>query len=91
MATLFAANWKMHHGPERAAAFARAFKELTSPDQDRSIWFFPPATAIQILANEFGDRPDVAVAMPHGLAACVQERLDTELKVLDPVFCHEFG
>ena len=61
MATLFAANWKMHHGPERAAAFAQAFKELTSPDQDRSIWFFPPATAIQILANEFGDRPDVAV------------------------------
>ncbi len=61
MATLFAANWKMHHGPERAAAFAQAFKELTSPDPDRSIWFFPPATSIRTLANEYGDRPDVAV------------------------------
>ena len=61
MATLFAANWKMHHGSERATAFAQAFKELTSPDPDRTIWFFPPATSIQTLAHEFGDRPDVAV------------------------------
>jgi triosephosphate isomerase len=61
MATLFAANWKMHHGPEQAAAFARAFKELTVPDPDRSIWFFPPATSIGTLANEFAERPDVAV------------------------------
>jgi len=61
MATLFAANWKMHHGPEQAAAFARAFKELTFPDPDRSIWFFPPATSIRTLADEFEVRPDVAV------------------------------
>lgn len=61
MATLFAANWKMHHGPEQAAAFARAFKELTFPEPDRSIWFFPPATSLRTLADELRDRPDVAV------------------------------
>ncbi len=61
MATLFAANWKMHHGPEQAATFARAFKELTFPEPDRSIWFFPPAVSIRTLANELGERPDVAI------------------------------
>ena len=61
MAILFAANWKMHHGPEQAATFARAFKELTFPEPDRSIWFFPPAVSIRTLANELGERPDVAI------------------------------
>ena len=61
MATLFAANWKMHHGPAQAAAFARAFKELTFPEPDRSIWFFPPATSIRTLAYEFAERPDIAI------------------------------
>jgi triosephosphate isomerase len=61
MATLFAANWKMHHGPEHAATFARAFKELTFPEPDRSIWFFPPAISIRTLADELGERPDVAI------------------------------
>jgi triosephosphate isomerase len=61
MATLFAANWKMHHGPEQAATFARAFKELTFPEPTRSIWFFPPATSIRTLALELDERPDVAI------------------------------
>ncbi|MEE8362139.1 MAG: triose-phosphate isomerase [Gemmatimonadales bacterium] len=61
MATLFAANWKMHHGPEQAATFARAFKELTFPEPTRSIWFFPPATSIRTLALELNERPDVAI------------------------------
>lgn len=61
MSTIFAANWKMHHGPEQAAAFARAFKELTFPEPERSIWFFPPAVSISTLARELDDRPDVIV------------------------------
>ncbi len=61
MATMFAANWKMHHGPEEAAAYARAFMELTFPEPDRDIWFFPPAVSLQALANAVRERPDIRV------------------------------
>ncbi len=61
MTPLFAANWKMNHGPAEAERFALAFTSLTFPDAEREIWFFPPAVTIQSLADGFRDRPDIRV------------------------------
>jgi triosephosphate isomerase len=61
MGTLFAANWKMHHGPEEAVAYARGFMELTFPEPDRDIWFFPPAISLQALVDAVVARPDIRV------------------------------
>lgn len=61
MAILFAANWKMHHGPEETTEYARAFMDLTFPEPDRDIWFFPPAISIAALVDAVRDRPDIRV------------------------------
>jgi triosephosphate isomerase len=61
MATLFAANWKMHLGPAEAVAFARQFQALTSPEAGRDVWFFPPAVTLAALADALAERTDVVV------------------------------
>jgi triosephosphate isomerase (TIM) len=58
---IYAANWKMHHGPTAALTFARRFFELTRPAEGRSLWFFPPAVSIAALAQAAGERADVRV------------------------------
>jgi triosephosphate isomerase len=58
---IFAANWKMNHGPAEARAFARKFLPLTSAVQDRSLWFFPPVVSIAALSEAMKGRADVSV------------------------------
>jgi triosephosphate isomerase len=58
---IFAANWKMNHGPSAARAFARKFLPLTSPVQGRRLWFFPPAVSVEALAQSLHPRPDITV------------------------------
>jgi triosephosphate isomerase (TIM) len=58
---IYAAKWKMNHGPAAAHAFAERFLQLTAPLQDRELWFFPPAVAIKVVAQVLGIRPDVRV------------------------------
>ena len=58
---IYAANWKMNHGPAAAHAFAERFLGLTAPVPDRELWFFPPAVAIKVVAGVLGIRPDVRV------------------------------
>jgi triosephosphate isomerase (TIM) len=58
---IFAANWKMNHGPAEAREFARKFLPLTSPVEGRSLWFFPPAVSIAALSEAMKGRPDVTV------------------------------
>jgi triosephosphate isomerase (TIM) len=58
---IFAANWKMNHGPAEAREFAGKFLPLTSPVQDRSLWFFPPAVSIGALSDAMKGRSDVTV------------------------------
>ncbi|MFQ5704772.1 MAG: triose-phosphate isomerase [Gemmatimonadales bacterium] len=43
---LFAANWKMHMGPESAREFLRVFLQRHKQRANREIWFFPPAISI---------------------------------------------
>jgi triosephosphate isomerase (TIM) len=58
---IYAANWKMNHGPAAAAAFAKRFLDLTAPAPGRSLWFFPPAVSLAAVSQAMRARPDVRV------------------------------
>ena len=60
-ALLFAANWKMHHGPAAARALAQAVLDGAPPRPDRLLLFFPPAVSLAAVADVVGGRPDAAV------------------------------
>jgi triosephosphate isomerase len=58
---IFAANWKMNHGPAEAREFAKKFLALTSPVEGRSLWFHPPAVSLATLSQAMQGRPDIRV------------------------------
>ena len=58
---VFAANWKMHHGPTAARTFADRFAALAAPAPGRTLWFFPPAASIATVAEALSGRPDALV------------------------------
>jgi triosephosphate isomerase (TIM) len=58
---IFAANWKMHHGPAAARSFAARFKELVPPAEGRELWFCPPAVSLLAAADAFAGRADVRI------------------------------
>jgi triosephosphate isomerase (TIM) len=58
---IYAANWKMNHGPAAARSFAERFLALTSPIQDRELWFFPPIVSLAVVAEVFRRRSDILV------------------------------
>jgi triosephosphate isomerase (TIM) len=60
-ALVFAANWKMNHGPREARAFAEKFLRITSAVEGRRLWFFPPAVSIAALAEALRQRADVSI------------------------------
>jgi triosephosphate isomerase len=58
---VFAANWKMNHGPAEAREFAKRFLSLTAPVEGRSLWFYPPAVSVAALSQAMQGRPDIRV------------------------------
>jgi triosephosphate isomerase (TIM) len=58
---IFAANWKMNHGPAEAREFAKKFLSLTSASEGRSLWFFPPIVSLQALSQAMQARSDIRV------------------------------
>ena len=58
---IFAANWKMNHGPAEARSFAQKFLSLTSPVEGRGLWFFPPAVSLAALSEAMKGRPDITI------------------------------
>ena len=58
---IFAANWKMNHGPAAAKAFVDRFLALVPPRPERTLWFFPPAVSISAVASLCRFRPDIEV------------------------------
>ena len=58
---MFAANWKMNHGPAEARQFAKKFLSLTAPVEGRSLWFYPPAVSVAALSQAMQGRPDIRV------------------------------
>ena len=58
---IYAANWKMNHGPAVARKFAERFLELTRPVEGRELWFFPPIVSLTGVAEVFRGRSDISV------------------------------
>ncbi len=58
---IFAANWKMHLGPQAGREFLKAFLRRYRPRPDREVWFFPSAVALEAIADGVRDRREVRV------------------------------
>jgi triosephosphate isomerase (TIM) len=62
---IFAANWKMHHGPSDARAFIKSFLVHYSRQQDRKVLFFPNALSVTTVAEMVRERPDLEVGIQN--------------------------
>lgn len=62
---IFAANWKMNHGPTEARAFIRAFLTNAPRGDGRTLVFFPPAITLSSVVEALQDRPDVLVGVQN--------------------------
>jgi len=60
---IFAANWKLNHGPTDARAFMQRFLHQTPRLDDRSMLFFPPALSMAAVVDALHERPDVLVGV----------------------------
>ena len=58
---IFAANWKMHLGPEAARGYMKTFLARLPPLDDREAWFFPAAVALHTVAETVRGRDDLSV------------------------------
>ncbi len=58
---IYAANWKMNHGPAATRAFADRFNASVVPAEGRELWFFPPAVSLGAAVAALGGRPDTEV------------------------------
>ena len=54
---LFAANWKMHLGPDEARAYLKTFLSSYKADDNRDVWFFPPAVSLEAVARAVQGHP----------------------------------
>ncbi|HEV2180657.1 MAG TPA: triose-phosphate isomerase [Gemmatimonadaceae bacterium] len=62
---VFAANWKMHYGPQDTRAFLLKFLDAYQPRDDRTIIFFPPAVSLAVAGFALRDRPDVLLGVQN--------------------------
>ena len=64
-ALLFAANWKMHHGPAAARALVRTVLSRHRPRAGCAQLFFPPAVSLPAVVEETQGHRDVAVGVQN--------------------------
>jgi triosephosphate isomerase len=62
---VFAANWKMHHGPSAARAFVASFLARFTRRTDRTVILFPPALSVYAAVTARADRMDVKVGVQN--------------------------
>jgi triosephosphate isomerase len=62
---IFAANWKMNHGPSEARAFMQEFACAYAPRDDRTVAFFPSALAFAAAREAGGPRADFAYGVQN--------------------------
>ena len=60
---LFAANWKMHLGPDETRAYLKTFRARYNRREDRDVWFFPPAVSVEAAAQATRERADLQVGV----------------------------
>lgn len=56
---VFAANWKMCHGPSETASFVSRFAARHAPRDDATVVVFPPAISLPAFAAAAAGRPDL--------------------------------
>ena len=62
---IFAANWKMHHGPSDARVFMKSFLAHYPRQQDRKVLFFPNALSVTTVSELVRDRPDLETGIQN--------------------------
>ena len=62
---VFAANWKMNHGPTDAKAFMRTFLTHYARRPDRTIMFFPPAATLHAVLDALRERVDILTGVQN--------------------------
>lgn len=62
---VFAANWKMNHGPHDAKAFIRTFVTRYSRKSDRVVAIFPSAITVPAVAEALKDRADILIGVQN--------------------------
>ncbi|HEX6252155.1 MAG TPA: triose-phosphate isomerase [Gemmatimonadaceae bacterium] len=62
---IFAANWKMNHGPAASTQFLTTFLAHYPRQYDRTMIFFPSAVAVAAAAREVKHRPDIEVGVQN--------------------------
>ncbi len=62
---IFAANWKMNHGPTDAKAFMRTFLAHYARRPDRTVLIFPPALTFHAVVDALRDRQDIVVGVQN--------------------------
>ena len=62
---VFAANWKMNHGPTDAKSFMRTFLVHYPRRADRTVAFFPPSLTLAATADALHDRPDILLGVQN--------------------------
>lgn len=60
---VFAANWKMHHGPSATREFVAAFARRVVQRPDCTLLFFPPAISIPAFVEAASARSDLLVGV----------------------------
>jgi triosephosphate isomerase (TIM) len=62
---IFAANWKMHHGPRAAREFVAQFLKHFPRHKNRTVILCPPAVAIESVASHLGNRDEILVGVQN--------------------------
>jgi triosephosphate isomerase len=62
---VFAANWKMNHGPTDAREFFRSFLQYYPRHSDRQVIFFPAAVTMTTVVDALKDRLDIRVGVQN--------------------------
>jgi triosephosphate isomerase (TIM) len=62
---VLAANWKMNHGPTRAAAYMDAFVGEYRTRDDRTVIFFPPALSFAAVRHGARHRADIKLGVQN--------------------------
>jgi triosephosphate isomerase len=64
-APIFAANWKMHHGPKAARDFVARFLKAFPRHDDRTVILAPSTVATEAVAESLGDRREILVGVQN--------------------------
>ncbi|HUF29212.1 MAG TPA: triose-phosphate isomerase [Gemmatimonadaceae bacterium] len=62
---VFAANWKMNHGPHDAKAFVRTFVTRYARKSDRVVAIFPPSITVPAVAEALKERADILIGVQN--------------------------